>query len=78
MIFEGRGFVNLQLPNLCTSGFEALFALNHVKTKEISPVLNEKMTYKVFGRQGLAAFQPCCIGDVLAYFTNEQLEFPYE
>ena len=54
MIFEGRGFVNLQTSSLCASGFEALFALKHVKTREISPSLNERMTYKVFGRQGLA------------------------
>lgn len=54
MIFEGRGFVNLQTSSLCTSGFEALFTLKHVKTSEISPTLNERMTYKVFGRQGLA------------------------
>lgn len=50
MIFDRRGFVNLQTSSLCASGFEALFALNHVKTKEISPTLNERMTYKVFGR----------------------------
>ena len=63
MIFEGRGFVNLQLPNPCTSGFGALFALTHVKTREISPVLNERMTYKVFGRQGLASLLTLlCIG----------------